>query len=86
VIEETEAQFLVRVAAGKMERIRLIEAPSQALLEAAAESATYIVHDNVLANGRLELLHYLREVSISWDYHRYGNLGLREGELRKPIL
>jgi RHH-type proline utilization regulon transcriptional repressor/proline dehydrogenase/delta 1-pyrroline-5-carboxylate dehydrogenase len=30
-------------------------------------------------------LHYLQEVSISIDYHRYGNLGLRDGELRSPI-
>ncbi|MEN9654219.1 MAG: putative proline dehydrogenase/delta-pyrroline-5-carboxylate dehydrogenase, partial [Chlamydiota bacterium] len=37
------------------------------------------------ANGRLELLHYLREVSVSIDYHRYGNLGPREGEIRKVV-
>ncbi len=86
IIEETEEQFLERVKNGQMERIRLVEEPSTALFEAAAVSGTYIVDDPVLANGRLELLHYLREVSISFDYHRYGNLGLREGELRKPIL
>jgi RHH-type proline utilization regulon transcriptional repressor/proline dehydrogenase/delta 1-pyrroline-5-carboxylate dehydrogenase len=86
VVEETEEQFLDRLRAGKIERVRLIEPASQALLAAAAESATHIIDDPVLANGRLELLHYLREVSLSFDYHRYGNLGLREGELRKPIL
>ncbi len=86
VTEENETTFLERVRAGAIERIRLLEAPSKQLLEAAAHSATYIVHDPVLANGRLELLHYTREVSLSFDYHRYGNLGLREGELRKPIL
>lgn len=37
----------------------------------------------VMANGRLELLQFLREVSISRDYHRYGNLGERENEPRK---
>ncbi len=36
-------------------------------------------------NGRLELLQFLREMSISIDYHRYGNLGMREGEWRAPI-
>ena len=37
----------------------------------------------VLAAGRIELLWYLREQSISWDYHRYGNLGERANERRK---
>ncbi|HSX26417.1 MAG TPA: bifunctional proline dehydrogenase/L-glutamate gamma-semialdehyde dehydrogenase [Chlamydiales bacterium] len=86
VIEESEEQFIDRIRTGKTNRIRLLETPSQALLEEAAESAVHIIHDPVLANGRLELLHYLREISLSADYHRYGNLGLREGELRKPIL
>lgn len=84
--DESEEQFLERVAKGKIERIRLVEPASKALLEAAAHSATHVIDDPILINGRLELLHYLREVSISFDYHRYGNLGLREGELRKPIL
>jgi RHH-type transcriptional regulator, proline utilization regulon repressor / proline dehydrogenase / delta 1-pyrroline-5-carboxylate dehydrogenase len=59
---------------------------SKSLLSVAAEAAIPIIDDPVLANGRLELLHYLQEISISIDYHRYGNLGLREGELRKAIL
>ncbi len=86
LVDETEKQFLERVKGGKIERIRLVESASHSLLEAAAESATHVIDDPVLINGRIELLHYLREVSISIDYHRYGNLGLREGELRKPIL
>jgi RHH-type proline utilization regulon transcriptional repressor/proline dehydrogenase/delta 1-pyrroline-5-carboxylate dehydrogenase len=84
--EESESQFCERLKKGEFDRIRMVEAPSKAILEAAAESATYIMDEPVLANGRYELLHYLREVAISHDYHRYGNLGLREGELRKPIL
>ena len=64
----------------------MVEAASEVLHEAAAESGTHVVDVPVLANGRLELLHYLREVAISIDYHRYGNLGMREGELRKLIL
>lgn len=86
VLEESEEQFFERVKSGKIERIRLVEHASKPLLEAAAVSATHVIDDPILINGRLELLHYLREVSLSFDYHRYGNLGLREGELRKPIL
>lgn len=86
IVHEEEDAFLDRVRQGKIKRIRLIEQPSASLKEAAAENATLIIDKPVLANGRLELLHYLREVSVSLDYHRYGNLGPREGELRKPIL
>lgn len=86
VVEEEDEAFLERVRTKKIERIRVVKEPSEALLLAAAESATHIVSEPVLANGRYELLHYLREVSLSIDYHRYGNLGLREGELRKAIL
>jgi RHH-type proline utilization regulon transcriptional repressor/proline dehydrogenase/delta 1-pyrroline-5-carboxylate dehydrogenase len=35
--------------------------------------------------GRLELLWYLQEQSISFDYHRYGNLGARADEPRAPV-
>ena len=39
----------------------------------------------VLAHGRIELLWYVREQSISNDYHRYGNLGGRGSEERAPV-
>ena len=31
-----------------------------------------------LAEGRIEMLRYLQEQSLSIDYHRYGNFGERE--------
>ncbi len=34
-------------------------------------------------NGRLELIHYVREVAISYDYHRYGSLMARDNEMRE---
>jgi RHH-type proline utilization regulon transcriptional repressor/proline dehydrogenase/delta 1-pyrroline-5-carboxylate dehydrogenase len=84
--EEDEATFLKRLKAGAFKRVRLASLPDDALIEAASHSATLLDHDQVLATGRFELLHYLREESISIDYHRYGNLGLREAEIRKPVL
>jgi len=86
VIEESDAQFHDRIRSGQIHRIRLIDPPTLELQKVASSNNVHIVDDPVLANGRIELLHYLREVSISIDYHRYGNLGLREGELRKPFL
>jgi RHH-type proline utilization regulon transcriptional repressor/proline dehydrogenase/delta 1-pyrroline-5-carboxylate dehydrogenase len=86
IVEESESHFIERVRNGSFKRIRLLTSPSTTLQQAAAESACHLDQAPVLTNGRFELLHYLREVAISSDYHRYGNLGVREGEVRKPVL
>ncbi len=39
-----------------------------------------------LVEGRVELLWYVQEQCISFDYHRYGNLGPRSGEERAAVL
>jgi RHH-type proline utilization regulon transcriptional repressor/proline dehydrogenase/delta 1-pyrroline-5-carboxylate dehydrogenase len=85
IVEESEDQFNRRVKEGAFRRIRLISAPSDPLKFAASESASFLDFAPVLSNGRFELLHFLREIIFSIDYHRYGNLGLREKENRKPI-
>jgi len=46
---------------------------------AASRTGFYIARSKVLMQGRLELLHYLREQAICYNYHRYGNLGERAG-------
>ncbi|MEI6754015.1 MAG: bifunctional proline dehydrogenase/L-glutamate gamma-semialdehyde dehydrogenase [Paludibacter sp.] len=40
----------------------------------AAETGKYIATSNPLVEGRLELLHYLKEQSIAFEYHRYGSI------------
>jgi RHH-type proline utilization regulon transcriptional repressor/proline dehydrogenase/delta 1-pyrroline-5-carboxylate dehydrogenase len=40
----------------------------------------------LLASGRVELLWYLMEQSISDNYHRYGNLGEHGAEGRAEVL
>ena len=52
---------------------------------AAAAVGQWIADVPEVAAGRIELLWYLREQSISHDYHRYGNLGRRAGEARRPL-
>ncbi len=52
---------------------------------AAAASGQWIADVPVSGMGRLELLWVLREQSISHDYHRYGNLGRRASEPRRPL-
>ncbi len=46
--------------------------------QAAAKLGKHISRHAPLTEGRIEMLRYLREQSISVDYHRYGNLGDRE--------
>jgi RHH-type proline utilization regulon transcriptional repressor/proline dehydrogenase/delta 1-pyrroline-5-carboxylate dehydrogenase len=58
--------------------VRLFTAASALLTHALAEAACNVKVAPMLANGRIELMNFLREVSFSCDYHRYGNLGPRE--------
>ena len=47
------------------------------VMRAAAERGYYIGRAPVLMEGRLELIHYVRNQSVCDNYHRYGNLGER---------
>jgi RHH-type proline utilization regulon transcriptional repressor/proline dehydrogenase/delta 1-pyrroline-5-carboxylate dehydrogenase len=53
--------------------------------QAAAQTGLCLVSAPVLAEGRIELLWYVQEQSVSFDYHRYGNLGVRAGEARAEV-
>lgn len=60
---------------GKYSRIRVCSQSAPiALFEAAAACDKYIATAPVLLNGRFELLHYLKEQSITHEYHRYGSI------------
>jgi RHH-type proline utilization regulon transcriptional repressor/proline dehydrogenase/delta 1-pyrroline-5-carboxylate dehydrogenase len=87
-VEETDAQLAQAIAGAQVDRVRYA-APERASLEvlAAGNAANgCVVSVPVSAEGRLELLWYLREQSISTDYHRYGNLGVRADEARAEVL
>jgi RHH-type proline utilization regulon transcriptional repressor/proline dehydrogenase/delta 1-pyrroline-5-carboxylate dehydrogenase len=84
IISETENELIARIENKDIDRIRFLSKPSAALQQAIAHNACNAIIAPVLENGRIELLNYLREVSLSFDYHRYGNLGARENELRGP--
>jgi len=47
------------------------------VFEEASKTATFIVRQKPMMDGRLELLNYFEEQSISHSYHRYGNIGAR---------
>lgn len=87
-VSESEEELADVIRARQTDRIRYA-APSRvspAVWQAAAETGLCLVHTPVLAEGRIELLWYLQEQSVSFDYHRYGNLGLRAAEVRAPVL
>jgi RHH-type proline utilization regulon transcriptional repressor/proline dehydrogenase/delta 1-pyrroline-5-carboxylate dehydrogenase len=73
LIEQDETQFLVDMDA--YERVRVCTpALSDEFYKRSAELGKYIANAPVLVEGRLELLHYLKEQSVSYEYHRYGSI------------
>jgi len=86
-IQESDAELAERVRAGETERVRFAapERVPATVFRAAAESGVYLARAPVLVAGRVELLWYVREQSISIDYHRYGNLSVREAEQRTAV-
>ena len=81
LVEEDETGLIARLAEGAMvsgpqriERLRLLVSPSMPLRQAANRALVHVIDAPVLANGRLELRHYLREQVVSQTVHRYGNL------------
>jgi len=73
IIVQTEAEFLIEM--DKYERIRTCSSSLQyEYYKKAAETGLYIANVQPLIEGRLELLHYLKEQSIAFEYHRYGSI------------
>lgn len=87
-VEESDEELAGCILDLQTDRLRFAarDRVPDAVRRAAAETGTFIADSAVLAFGRIELLWYLREQSISHDYHRYGNLGSRAGESRRPVL
>ena len=54
-----------------------IDKVSKGVFTQAAKIAKFVVRAEPMMEGRLELLHYFKEQSISHSYHRYGNIGAR---------
>ncbi len=73
VITQNLEAFIAEIE--KYSRVRVCS-PNipMALYEAAAAKDKYIATAPVLLNGRFELLHYLKEQSITHEYHRYGSI------------
>ena len=86
VLEE-DAQLVAAIRGGEVDYVRYADDArvARSVRRAAAEVGAYLAVSPVLAAGRIELLPYLQEQSLSIDYHRYGNLAGREGERRGRV-
>ena len=72
--QESAGAFITQVAERGIDRVRVVGTVSNDLRTAAAEHLVHIADAPVTANGRIELLHYLREQAISRTLHRFGNV------------
>jgi RHH-type proline utilization regulon transcriptional repressor/proline dehydrogenase/delta 1-pyrroline-5-carboxylate dehydrogenase len=87
-VEETDEQIVQAIRERQTDRVRYA-APDRvplAVLQAGNLAGGCVLSTPVSAEGRLELLWYVHEQSVSTDYHRYGNLGLRADEPRAEVL
>jgi RHH-type proline utilization regulon transcriptional repressor/proline dehydrogenase/delta 1-pyrroline-5-carboxylate dehydrogenase len=80
LVEHLHQPHLIRVRFAARDRV------PKSIRNAASATGVYIADMPVSSEGHVELLWYLREQSISHDYHRYGNLGGRATEARRPLV
>ena len=87
-VGETDAQLAQAIRERQTDRVRYAapDRPPDEVLQAGNEMGGCVNGRPVSGEGRLELLWYVREQSISTDYHRYGNLGVRVAETRADVL
>ena len=83
IVEEDEKRFLKRIKDKEISKIRFVEKAPEYIKKEALLSFCPLLEEPVLADGKYEIPLYLREISISSNYSRYGSLLFRIGELRK---
>lgn len=87
MVQESDEELAAIVQNRQTDRLRYAakDRVPRAVRRAVGDSGIYIADAPVLIEGRVELLWYVREQSISHDYHRYGNLGARSDEPRRGV-
>lgn len=71
---ESAASFANKLQKLNVGRVRVVGSVEPELLEAARLANIHVADDPVTANGGVEMLHYLREQTISRTRHRFGNM------------
>ncbi|MFV0524744.1 MAG: proline dehydrogenase family protein [Acidimicrobiales bacterium] len=72
--EEPARELADRLDSLDVERIRLVGPPEPVVRSVAHRHGVHLVDNPITRSGRVELLHYLREQTVSRTMHRYGNL------------
>ena len=87
-VEQTTEELIDAVEWGGVSRLRYAspDRVPMAVRRAVMDRYVHVADTPVCAEGRIELMWYVQEQSISSDYHRYGNLGLRASEERAAVL
>ena len=87
-LEERDEELIHAIESGQVVRLRYAAASRvpEAVRRSANRNQVFIADERVSMLGRIELLWYVMEQSISFDYHRYGNLGPRSSEKRAETL
>lgn len=77
VVREDEDELISSME--KYERIRFLakENVSETIYKKVAPKAIYIATTPFVAHGRVEMMNYFVEQSVTNSYHRYGNLGIQ---------
>jgi RHH-type proline utilization regulon transcriptional repressor/proline dehydrogenase/delta 1-pyrroline-5-carboxylate dehydrogenase len=86
-VEETDVELAAAIRGQQTDRVRFAtpDRTPVSVLQAGGEAGGCVISTPVSGEGRLEMLWYLREQSVSTDYHRYGNLGSRANEQRAEV-
>jgi len=79
VLEETPEDLATAIRQGEVDRLRVLSSATRTeeLDAACCDAFVSVVEDAVVSDGYVEVLRYLNEQSLSFSYHRYGNLGRR---------
>lgn len=77
VMSETEEKMIKSIKLSNRTRCLKNDRITHSVYSAISADAVHIASESFVAHGRIELMHYFIEQSISDNYHRYGNLGLK---------
>lgn len=73
IVEQSLSDFLQSMASFERVRTCSPDIPLE-MYEMAAKIDKYIATAPPVKNGRVELIHYIKEQSITFEYHRYGSI------------
>jgi RHH-type proline utilization regulon transcriptional repressor/proline dehydrogenase/delta 1-pyrroline-5-carboxylate dehydrogenase len=73
LVKQTQGEFLATMK--DFERVRTLSPNIPAeLYQHAAQIDKYIATAAPVKDGRVELIHYIKEQAVSFEYHRYGSI------------